>query len=68
MLDGKLVKTFAAKFGISLINSTSYYTLVNGQAESSNKSLKKGIPRVIEDNPRDWHNLLLDMLWASRTS
>ena len=31
-------------------------------------SLKKGIQRVVEDNPRDWHNLLLDVLWAYRTS
>ncbi|XP_028119591.1 uncharacterized protein LOC114317094 [Camellia sinensis] len=23
---------------------------------------------VVEDNPRTWHNLLLDVLWAYRTS
>ena len=57
-----------AEFGISLVNSTPYYAQANGQAEFSNKSLKKGIQKVVEDNPRDWHNLLLDVLWAYRTS
>ena len=30
--------------------------------------MKKGIQKVVEDNPRNWHNLLLDVLWAYRTS
>ena len=63
-----MVKSFVVKFGISLVNSTPYYALANGQAESSYKSLKKGIQKVVEDNPWDWHNLLLDVLWAYRTS
>ena len=65
---GKMVKSFVAEFVISLVNSTPYYAQANGQAESSNKSLKKGIQKVVEDNPRDLHNLLLDVLWAYRTS
>ena len=68
VFDGKMVKFFVAELGISLVNSTPYYAQANGQAESSNKSLKKGIQKVVEDNPRDWHNLLLDVLWAYRTS
>ena len=68
VFDGKIVKSFAAEFGISLVNSTPYYAQTNGQVESSNKSLKKRIQRVVEDNPRDWHNLLLDVLWAYMTS
>mgnify|MGYP003703447895 FL=1 len=64
----EMVKSFVAEFGISLVNSTPYYAQANSQAESSNKSLKKGIQKVVEDNPRDWHNLLLDVLWAYRTS
>ncbi|XP_028093423.1 uncharacterized protein LOC114293539 [Camellia sinensis] len=68
VFDGKLVKAFTAEYGISLVNSTPYYAQANGQAESLNKSLKKGMPKVVEDNPRDWHNLLLDVLWAYRTS
>ena len=57
VFDGKMVKAFVAEFGISLVNSTPYYAQANGQAESSNKSLKKGIQKVVEDNPRDRHNL-----------
>ena len=33
-----------------------------------NKQIKKGIQKAIENNPRDWHNILLDVLWAYRTS
>ena len=68
VFDGKMVKSFVAEFGISLVNSTPYYAQANGQAEASNKSLKKGILKGVDDNPRDWHNLLLDVLWAYRTS
>ena len=48
-----MVKSFVAEFGISLVNSTPYYAQANGQAESSNKSLKIEIQRVMEDNPKD---------------
>lgn len=68
VFDRKLVKAFAAEFIISLVNFSPYHAQTNGQAESSKKSLKKGIQRVVEDNPRDWHNLLLDVLWAYRIS
>ncbi|XP_028069714.1 uncharacterized protein LOC114272263 [Camellia sinensis] len=68
VFNGKLVKAFAVEFGISLINSTPYYAQVNGQAESSNKSSKKEIQRVVQENPREWHNLQLDVLWTYRTS
>ena len=33
-----------------------------------NKQIKKGIQKAIENNPRDWHNILLDVLWAYKTS
>ena len=36
VFDGKMVKSFVAEFGISLVNSTPYYSQANGQAESSN--------------------------------
>ncbi|KAK9749664.1 hypothetical protein RND81_02G141900 [Saponaria officinalis] len=40
----------------------------NGQAEATNKIIKGGITRMIKDNPREWSDLLLDTLWAYRTS
>ncbi|KAK9668332.1 hypothetical protein RND81_13G052500, partial [Saponaria officinalis] len=56
------------QYGFKLINSTPYYAQANRQAESTNKILKNGIAKMIKDNPREWSNLLLDILWAYRTS
>ena len=59
---------FAGQFEIQVSNSSPYYPQGNGQAESTNKVLKGIISRMVEDNPRDWHNLLSEALWAYRTS
>jgi hypothetical protein len=40
----------------------------NGQTEASNKSLIKLIKRKIEAQPRWWHEVLSDALWAHRVS
>jgi hypothetical protein len=37
------------------------------KAESSNKTLVKVIKKKIEDNPRIWHEVLFEALWAHRT-
>lgn len=47
---------------------TSYYAQANGQAEASNKVLIQILEKMIQGNPRDWHNLLSETLWAYRTS
>jgi hypothetical protein len=39
-----------------------------GQDESSNKTLVKLIKKKIEDNPRRWHEVLSEALWAHRIS
>ncbi|KAK9740384.1 hypothetical protein RND81_03G031300 [Saponaria officinalis] len=54
--------------GFKLINSTPYYAQANGQADSTNKIIKNGIAKMIKDNPREWSNLLLDILWVYHTS
>jgi transposase InsO family protein len=48
----KEVREFVDAYGIKLLNSSPYYAQVNGQAESSNKTLVKLIKKNIEDNPR----------------
>jgi hypothetical protein len=53
---------------IKLMNSSPYYAQANGQAEASNKVLIKIIKKRIKDNPRRWHEKLLEALWAHRTS
>jgi hypothetical protein len=53
---------------IKLLNSSSYYAQANGQAKSNNKTLIKLIKKKIEESMRMWHEVLLEALWAHKTS
>ena len=64
----KEVHDFAESYKIKILNSSSYYAQANGQAESSNKILIKLIKKKIEENPRRWHEVLSEALWAHRIS
>jgi hypothetical protein len=57
-------RKFAADVGIKVIRSSPYYAQANGQAEASNQSLIKLIKRKIDENPRRWHEVLSEALWA----
>jgi transposase InsO family protein len=62
------VRDFAKSLKIKLFNSSSFYAQVNGQAESSNKTLIKLIKKMIKEKPKRWHDVLLEALWAHRIS
>jgi hypothetical protein len=64
----KEVRDFAELYKIKLLKSSSYYAQANGQAESSNKTLIKLIKKKIKENPRRWHEVLSEALWAHRIS
>ena len=64
----KEVREFAEFYKIKILNSSPYYAQANGQAESSNKILIKLIKKKIEKNPRRWHEVLSEALWAHRIS
>ncbi|KAI4330401.1 hypothetical protein MLD38_028691 [Melastoma candidum] len=68
VFNGSLIKDFAAEFGFVLTNSSPYYAQSNGQAELTNKIIKNAVQKMIDDNPRSWHTLLLDVLWALRVT
>ena len=59
---------FAKDYGIQFIRSTPFYAQENGQDEASNKALTSIMEKMLEDNPRDWHKILFETLWAYRTS
>ena len=59
---------FAKDYGIQLIKSTLFYAQANGQTKASNKVLINILEKMLEDNPRDWHIILFETLWAYRTS
>ncbi|XP_012700706.1 protein NYNRIN-like [Setaria italica] len=60
----KEVREFVESYGTKLLNSSPYYAQANGQAESSNKILIKLIKKKIDENPRRWHEVLSEALWA----
>jgi hypothetical protein len=68
LFASKEVREFVDSYGIKLLNSSPYYAQANGQAESSNKTLVKLIKKKIEDNPRRWHEVLSEALWAHHIS
>jgi hypothetical protein len=61
------VNDFVESLKIKLLSSLPYYAQVNSQAKSSNKTLIKLIKRKIEENPKRWHEVLLEALWAHHT-
>ncbi|XP_058185752.1 uncharacterized protein LOC131302976 [Rhododendron vialii] len=65
---GEQVVNFATQQNIIISNSTPYYAQGNGQAESTNRTFVNIIEKMVEDNPRAWHELLSEALWAYRTS
>ncbi|XP_051140012.1 uncharacterized protein LOC127257618 [Andrographis paniculata] len=60
------VAAFDAQYGIALLHSSLYYAQANGQAEAANKVLIGVIKKAVEDNPRRWHEVLGEALWACR--
>ncbi|GKU89586.1 hypothetical protein SLEP1_g3710 [Rubroshorea leprosula] len=61
------VEAFAKEMGFRLLNSTPHYAQANGQAEASNKVVINFLEKMVDDNPRRWHELLSETLWAYRT-
>jgi hypothetical protein len=61
-------RKFAADVGIKVIRSSPYYAQANGQAEASNQSLIKLIIWKIDEQPRCWHEVISEGLWAHRIS
>jgi hypothetical protein len=64
----KEVRDFAELYKIKLLKSSPYYAQANDQPESSNKTLIKLIKNKIEKNPRRWHEILSEALWAHHIS
>jgi IS30 family transposase len=59
---------FAESLKIKLLNFSPYYAQAYGQSESSNKILLKLIKKKIEENPKRWHEVLSETLWAHHIS
>jgi transposase InsO family protein len=65
--NGWRVLAFVQEYGIKILNSTPYYAQANGQAKSTNKIIKANLRKVVNNNPSNLDELLLEVLWAYRT-
>ena len=64
----KQVEKLCSKFKIDHHYSMAYNPAANGQEEAFNKTLCKLLKKVVSKNKHDWHEKLLEALWAYRTT
>jgi transposase InsO family protein len=62
------VREFIESLKIKLLSSSPYYAQANAQGESSKKTRNKLIKKKIEENPKRWHEVLLETLWPHHIS
>ena len=56
------------RYGIKHIMSLAYHPQTNGQAEISNREIKKILEKTVSSSIKDWSLKLDDALWAYRTA
>ena len=54
--------------GIKHKVATPYHPQTNGQAEVSNREIKRILEKVVKSNRKDWSARLDETLWAYRTA
>ncbi|KAH9734620.1 hypothetical protein KPL71_017429 [Citrus sinensis] len=64
----KVFAAATAKYGIKHKIATAYHPQSNGQAEVSNREIKKILEKVVNPTRKDWSLRLHDSLWAYRTA
>ena len=60
----KVFDKLMGKYGIKHIMSLAYHPQTNGQAEISNREIKKIFEKTVSSSIRDWSLKLDDALWA----
>ena len=64
----KIFATALAKYGIKDKIATTYHSQSNGQAEVSNREIKRILEKVVNPTMKDWSLRLHDSLWTYRTA
>ncbi|XP_021766139.1 uncharacterized protein LOC110730628 [Chenopodium quinoa] len=50
--------SYLKEFEIQKIHSIPYFAQANGKAKATNKVICKGIAKMVDENPKNWHVLL----------
>ena len=64
----KVFDKLMGRYGIKHIMSSTYHPQTNGQAEISNREIKKNFEKTVSSSIRDWSLKLDDALWAYMTA
>ena len=64
----KIFAKLMSRYGIKHIMSLSYHPQTNGQAEISNREIKRILEKTVSSSRKDWSSKLDDALWAYRTT
>ena len=64
----KVFAKLMRKYGIRHVMGLSYHPQSNGQAEISNREIKKILEKTVNTSRKDWSIKLDDALWAYRTT
>jgi len=64
----KILSDLFSKLGVTHKISAPYHPQTNGQAEVSNREIKRILERVVRPTRTDWSTRLEDALWAYRTA
>ena len=64
----KSMHALLKKYGVVHRVSIPYHPQTNGQAEISNKEMKRILEKIVQPSRKDWSTRLDDALWAHRTA
>ena len=64
----KIFAKLMSRYGIKHIMSLAYQPQTNGQAEISNREIKRILEKTVSSSRKDWSSKLDDALWAYRTA
>ena len=64
----KIFAKLMSRYGIKHIMSLAYHPHTNGQAEISNREIKRILEKTVSSSRKDWSSKLDDALWAYRTT
>ncbi|XP_057758020.1 uncharacterized protein LOC130977036 [Arachis stenosperma] len=64
----KQLEALLLRYGVKYKVATLYHPQTNGQAEISNRELKRILEKTVGSSAKDWSRKLDDALWAYRTA
>ncbi|KAM1853495.1 hypothetical protein ACFX1X_009431 [Malus domestica] len=64
----RTIEALLKKYGVTHKVATPYHPQTSGQAEVSNREMKKILEKTVGPNRKDWSLRLNDALWAYRTA